>query len=159
IERAIKQLVKDGVLEIVKLGVGSETTRYAVRMDKFSRTKILAAEELGGTEAGPLVGREEAQAGGSEDPGVGRETASKRGIGIGELNPEDKPGKSFSLSSGVDSPLEPDKPKANPQTSGTTVPEPRSGTSRPETHGGFVPQECPPVPPSPRKENPRDIWE
>jgi hypothetical protein len=86
------------------------------------------------------------------------ETPPKRGIGSGELNPEKESGNSLSLSPAGDYLLETLKPKTNPQTSGTTVPEPQSGTSRPETHGGFVPQERPQVPPSPRKESPEFIW-
>ena len=41
------------------------------------------------------------------------------------------------------------KAKTTPHTSGTAVPEPQPGTSRPETHGGFVSQERPRVPPPP----------
>jgi len=90
---------------------------------------------------------------------VGSERPPKRGIGIEELNLEDKSGKSIYLSSG-DSLIKEHSSKttSSPQPSGTTVPEPQSGTSRPETHGGFVPQGHPTVPSAPQKENPRTVW-
>jgi hypothetical protein len=153
VKREIDRLMKDGVVSVKEYGKGTESTKYIIHIDRVSAV----AETLGSEQ--PQVGSDEPQAGVTENPGVGSERPPKRGIGSGELNLEENAGKSLSLSPAGQEGLSSSNPKTNPQTSGTTVPEPRSGTSRPETHGGFVPQERPSVPPSPRPEIPsKDLW-
>ena len=155
VQRRLDELIaeENPVVELLKLGTGRESSEYFIHLDRLGGCPT----DTGVT--GTRQGYQEDTSGVSKRGEGVSERHPKRGIGIGNGISEKKSGKSFSLSSGVDSLLEPDKPKTNPQTSGTTVPEPQSGTSRPETHRGFVPQERPPVPPSPRPEIPsKDLW-
>jgi hypothetical protein len=154
VQRRLDELIaeENPVVELLKLGSGRESSEYFIHMDRLGERQTDTGVP------GTRQGYQEATSGVSERGEGVSERHPKRRIGIGNGITEENAGKSLSLSSGVDSLLEPDKPKTNPQTSGTTVPEPQSGTSRPETHGDFVPQERPPVPPSPRKAEPVDIW-
>jgi hypothetical protein len=157
VEKAVAKLVSDGVVEITKLGVGSETTHYFIHLDKLSGTEIEAMREKRGLRSDLPDGRKTADGGVSEGPVVGREATPKRGIGSGELKPEKKSGNSFSLSSGENFLLEPDEPKSNPQTSGTPSPNPSQEHTCPGPVGPF-PAELPPILPSPRKESAEFIW-
>ena len=157
VEKAVANLVADGVVEITKLGVGSDTTHYFIHLDKLSETENEVMRAKHGSRDGLPDGREATDGGVSDGPGVGREATPKRGIGSGELNLETKSRSSLFLSSAANSFFETDKPKTNPKTSGTPSPNPSQEHTCPGPVGSF-PAEQPPVPPSPRKENPKTIW-
>jgi hypothetical protein len=154
VQRKLDELIaeENPVVELLKLGSGRESSAYFIHMDRLGG--CLADTGVSGTRQGY-----QDDASGVSERGEGvSDRHPKRGSRIGNEISEENAGTSINLSSGVDFLLEPDKPKANPHTPWTTVPEPQSGTSRPETHGGFVPQERPQIPPSPRKESPDFVW-
>jgi hypothetical protein len=67
VEKALDQLIADGVVVVKSLGVGRESTHYLIHLDM-----------LGGLQDGLPVGREKVEGELSEGPEVGRETAPNK---------------------------------------------------------------------------------
>lgn len=72
VEKAIGQLDKDGVVEILQVGVGKETSHYRLHLDKLV--------DRDATQGGPG----DDPRGPGDDPGVGRETTPNREAGTGK---------------------------------------------------------------------------
>jgi hypothetical protein len=150
VQRAVDQLTLDGVIRILSVGEGKESTHYAVHLNKIPVLEVGSQSTQGGVSEVPR--------GASEVPGVGPERYPKLEAEAGkearmEVGTAGSRSRAAEVKTSGETPetpasqipfpapakdqVKPVKTKTTPQSSGTPVPEPQSGTSRPETHGGM----------------------